>query len=136
LLDSAVSANEYYDRSPLLFWAVIYVSARHCEDEPSMLIILTEPLKKLLWQTISTPPHTWYQVQGILLCCVWPIPTSSLSTDNTLKLVTMAQTIAIQLGLHRPEVIQDFSRTKRRLNVSEISEVARTWSVCYFAGQK
>lgn len=57
-------------------------------------------------------------------------------TDVSYKLVTMAQTAASQLGLHRPEVIQDFSRNKWKLNPSGIQEAVRTWSVCYIAAKR
>ncbi|KAJ5128155.1 hypothetical protein N7448_008934 [Penicillium atrosanguineum] len=50
-------------------------------------------------------------------------------------LVNIAQTMAMQLGLHQPEAIQDFSRTKRKLSSAEVSEVVKTWSVCYIVSQ-
>ncbi|KAJ5371523.1 uncharacterized protein N7496_007615 [Penicillium cataractarum] len=43
-------------------------------------------------------------------------------------LVNIAQTIAMQLGLDQPESIQDFSRTKRKLTLVELSEAAKMWS--------
>lgn len=136
LLDSGTSPDEYFNRCPLLFWVIIYTSSRQYPDEPSLAAALNAPVKKFLWDTISNPPHTWHVVQAISILCMWPFPTSSLSTDTTPMLVNIAQAITMQLGLHQPESIQDFSRTKRKLTTSEISEVARTWSVCYIASQR
>ncbi|KAL4894254.1 hypothetical protein BDV59DRAFT_176132 [Aspergillus ambiguus] len=135
ILDSAIPPDEYFSRSPLLFWVIILISSRRHPDEPGLFVSLTAPVKKLLWDTIANPPHTWYLIQSILLLCLWPLPTSSLSTDNTSVLVATSQTIAIRLGLHRPEAIQDFSRTRRRLSPGEVAEAARTWATCYIAAQ-
>ncbi|OOF93606.1 hypothetical protein ASPCADRAFT_132614 [Aspergillus carbonarius ITEM 5010] len=135
LLDPASSPDQYYARSPLLFWAIILVASRRWTEEPGLFVSLTAPVKRLLWDTIANPPHTWHVVQSILLVCLWPFPTSSLSSDITSILVSTAQTIAVRMGLHRPEAIQDFSRTKRRLNVEETAEVARTWATCYITAQ-
>ncbi|KAL5365339.1 hypothetical protein BJX96DRAFT_181543 [Aspergillus floccosus] len=135
ILDPAISPDEYFSRSSLLFWAILLISSRRYSDEPGLLVSLTAPVKKLLWDTIANPPHTWHLVQAIVLLCLWPFPTSSLSTDNTAVLVATAQTIAIRLGLHRPEAIQDFSRTRRRLTPDEIAEAARTWTACHIAAQ-
>ncbi|KAH8691623.1 hypothetical protein BGW36DRAFT_304893 [Talaromyces proteolyticus] len=134
-LDPFVSPDEYYLRSPLLFWMIVYVSSRRVPDEPGLGVSLIPPVKKLLWESISSPPHSWELVQSIILVCMWPFPTSSLSTDNSIVLVTTAQTIAMRLGLHRPDAIQDFSRTNRRLSKSEVSEALRTWSACFIAAQ-
>ncbi|KAJ6129286.1 hypothetical protein N7512_002066 [Penicillium capsulatum] len=134
-LQPAVSPDDYFNRSSLLFWVIVYTAARQYPDDPGLMAALTGPLKGLLWETISNPPHTWYIVQAISLLCMWPFPTSSLSTDITAMLVNISQTIAMQLGLHQPEAIQDFSRIKRKLNNTETSEVIRTWAACYIATQ-
>ncbi|KAJ9348533.1 hypothetical protein DTO280E4_9304 [Paecilomyces variotii] len=135
LLDPAVSPDEYYARSPLLFWVIVLVASRRFSEEPGLLVSLTGPVKKILWDAIANPPHTWHIVQAILLACLWPFPTSSLSSDITPILLSAAHTVAVRLGLHRPEAIQDFSRTKRRLSPDEIKETARTWATCYIAAQ-
>ncbi|KAJ5240260.1 hypothetical protein N7468_004879 [Penicillium chermesinum] len=136
LLDPSVSPDTYFDRSKLLFWVIIYIASRRFSDDPTLFTALTTPLKALLWQSISNPPHNWYLVQSVSLFCLWPPPTLSLSEDTTPVLVNIAQTMAMELGLHRPESIQDFSRTKRKLTPDEITEVVRTWSVCYIASQR
>lgn len=136
LLDPSVAPDDYFRLCPLLFWVIIFIASRQYADEPSLLTALAGPVKGLMWEAIANPPHTWYIVQALSLSCMWPFPTSSLSTDTTPVLVNIAQTIAMQLGLHQPEAIQDFSRTKRRLSAAETSEVVRTWSVCYIASQR
>jgi transcriptional regulatory protein LEU3 len=41
----------------------------------------------------------------------------------------------MQLGLHRPENIQDFSRVERLLNLEGIQDSVRIWAGCYIAAQ-
>ena len=136
VLDPSVTPNGCYNRCPLLFWVVIYTASRRYSEVPGLPTAMISSLKSLLWETVANPPHNWYIVQSIALLCMWPFPTSSLSTDTTPMLISIAQTIAMQLGLHQPDAIQDFSRIKRTLNKAEISEVVRTWSVCYIASQR
>jgi hypothetical protein len=136
LLDPSISPDNYFSKSPLLFWIIIYTSSRRYQEQPSLLKALTLPVTTLVWKTFSSPPHTWYIVQAASLLCMWPFPTSSLSTDTTPMLVSIMQTIAMHIGLHEPDSIQDFSRTKRKLSSLELSEVAKTWSLCYIASQR
>ncbi|OJZ85566.1 hypothetical protein ASPFODRAFT_135390 [Aspergillus luchuensis CBS 106.47] len=135
LLDPTISPNQYYARSAVLFWSIILLASRRYTEEPGLFVSLTAPVKKLLWDTIANPPHTWHVVQAIILVCLWPFPTSSLSSDITSILLSTAQTISLRIGLHRPEAIQDFSRTKKRLMPDEMAEVARTWATCYITAQ-
>nr|XP_001397295.2 hypothetical protein ANI_1_1804134 [Aspergillus niger CBS 513.88] len=135
LLDPTISPDQYYARSAVLFWSIILLASRRYTEEPGLFVSLTAPVKKLIWDTIANPPHTWHVVQAIILVCLWPFPTSSLSSDITSILLSTAQTISLRIGLHRPEAIQDFSRTKRRLMPDEMAEVARTWATCYITAQ-
>lgn len=134
-LDPTLAPEDYYIRSPLLFWAIIYVSSRRSATEPGLEVRLIPSLKRLLWECISNPPHTWELVQAIILVCMWPFPTSSLTTDNTMILITTAQTIAMRLGIHRPDAIRDFSRTNIRLSQRETTESLKTWAACFIAMQ-
>ncbi|QKX60413.1 uncharacterized protein TRUGW13939_07558 [Talaromyces rugulosus] len=134
-LNPKLSPEDYYSRSPLLFWVIIYVSSRRSPNDPGLEVRLIPSVKRLLWECISNPPHTWELVQAIVLVCMWPFPTSSLSTDNTVILVTTAQTMAMRLGLHRPDAIRDFSRTNRRLSQEETTESLKTWAACFIAIQ-
>ncbi|OJJ67014.1 hypothetical protein ASPBRDRAFT_69469 [Aspergillus brasiliensis CBS 101740] len=135
LLDPSISPDQYYARSAVLFWSIILQASRRYTEEPGLFVSLTAPVKKLIWDTIANPPHTWHVVQAIILVCMWPFPTSSLSSDITSILLSTAQTISLRIGLHRPEAIQDFSRTRRRLMPEEMAEVARTWATCYITAQ-
>jgi hypothetical protein len=136
VLDTSISPDVLHSRSSLLFWAIIGVAARRDEEDVTFLTTLTPCLKTLLWATIAAPPHSLHTIQAILLCCVWPFPTSSMSTDVSFLLVSIAKSAAMHIGIHRPEALQDFSRVKCKLNPHELREAVKVWTGCYIAAER
>jgi hypothetical protein len=66
---------------------------------------------------------------------MWPFPTANSSSDSAFMLVSIAKTAAMQLGLHRPEIIQDFLRMKTRLDAGQFKKAVKLWVGCYIASQ-
>lgn len=131
-----MSPDQYYKNSPLLFWTVVSVVARRYQDEPSLLAALSTSVTRLLWGAISTRPHNRYMVESILLQLAWPFPMNSMWIDNSYVLSGIARQAALQLGLHRPENAQDYSRTKIALSDYEIQQRTKTWAVCNILAQR
>jgi transcriptional regulatory protein LEU3 len=136
ILDASLSPDQYYDRSALLFWSIISVAARRYEEDAALLGSLRRCVTKLLWCTISVLPHSRPTIQAILLISVWPFPTSSMSTSISFILVSLARTASMQLGLHRPEAVQDFMRSKTPFDQQGFQEAVRIWGGCYIAVQR
>ena len=132
----AISPDEYHSRSPLLFWSVIVIAARQYQYDATLFTELTPCITKMMWSAISILPHTRFIVQAILLLSVWSFPTNSMSTDPSFVLVSIAKSAAMQLGLHRPEVIQDYLRVKTQLSSKEFQDVVKTWVGCFIASQR
>jgi hypothetical protein len=103
--------------------------------EPSLLSALSLSVMDLVWRIISAFPHSRYTVQALVLICTWPFPTSSMWTDPSFTLISIAKSTSLQLGLHRPELVQDFSRVKGGLTPEGIQEAVKTWAACFIAGQ-
>lgn len=51
-------------------------------------------------------------------------------------LISAAKSAALQLGLHRPENIQDFSRVDSRLSPKGVRDAVKIWAACYITGQR
>jgi hypothetical protein len=136
LIDPDKPANWYYDASPLLFWTVVAIAARHYEPNPTLLQSLVAPLNRLLWSTIAGVPQTHYVVKALCLLCVWPLPVTSTSTDPTLMLAGLMMQIARQIGLHRPSHAQDFSKFKIELREEELRDRVKTWAACNVIAQR
>ncbi|RMD42606.1 hypothetical protein DV735_g2555, partial [Chaetothyriales sp. CBS 134920] len=130
------TADEYYQRSPLLFWVIMNVAARHFAGDPDLFGALCQPLSKLTWETLADVPQNYHVVKALILLCAWPLPTSSTSTDPTFMYCGLMIQIALQIGLHRPSHAQDFSKFRVELRDAELQDRVVVWSVCNIVAQR
>lgn len=111
-LNSSKSPDEYYDSGSILFWLIISIASRRYSNDILLFPMLCEWIPKLLWECISTPPYTVPMIQAIILACAWPFPTTSMWNDTITTLSSIAISISMQLGLHRPLNATDFLRKR------------------------
>jgi len=97
--------------------------------------MLSQPVQNLLWNTIRKLPHSPFVVEALILFTMWPFPISSMWTDPSFMLISIAKSSAMQLGLHRPETHSRFSRVERQLSLEGIQDSVRIWAACYIAAQ-
>ena len=45
------------------------------------------------------------------------------------------RTAGVHIGLHKPELLQDYSRVKCQLGPSELREAVKVWTGCYIAAE-
>jgi hypothetical protein len=83
-----------------------------------------------------TPPQTRYDIQATVLICWWTLPTSSMSSDLSFIFVSTARAIALQLGIHRPELMQDHARRVVHISSNDIYECVKTWSALFIVSQR
>lgn len=136
-LNPAQPPDLYYQQHPLLFWAIVAVAARRFSPEgsPALIANLSGPLTRFLWTTIGEVPSNYYVVKAMCLLCAWPLPTSTTSSDPTHILCGVMMKTATGIGLHRPNNIQDFSRTSVELNREQLADRVTTWAVCNIVAQ-
>jgi Fungal specific transcription factor domain len=127
--------EEYHSRSPLLFWTIIAVGARHYKKD-RIHTALAGPVMRLTWQTLAEVPQNYHVVKALCLLCTWPFSTSSTSTDPTFMLCGAMMHIALQIGLHRPSHSQDFSKFKIDLRETEVADRVKTWATCNIVAQR
>ena len=135
VLDSSMNADQCYAASPLLFWAIISVASRNYKPDPSLFASLSTPVQDMLWAAIPALPHAHSTIQAIIIISMWPFPIATMSKDRSFMLVALAKAAAMQLGLHRPEVVQDFLRVRTRFNPQEFQMAVRIWAGCFIASQ-
>lgn len=80
-------------------------------------------------------PHSGFTVQALLLLSLWPSPASSMSNDTSFLFASIAKTSAMQLGLHRPDTVQDFLRVKTQLGPAAFLDAVRTYIGCYICAE-
>lgn len=136
LLDPEKSSDDYFNASSLLFWIIIAVAARRYGPDPLLLNALSGPVTRLLWATIADVPQSYIVVKALCILCTWPLPISSTSSDPTFMLSGLIIQISLQLGLHRPEYAQDFTKFKVELREEELKDRVRTWAACNAVAQR
>jgi len=134
-LNKSQSPEQFYQQHPLLFWTIIAVAARRYTTDPGLLSSLAGPLTRLLWTTVGEVPSNYFVVKALCLLCVWPLPTSTTSTDPTHILSGVMMKTATGIGLHRPNHTQDFSRVSIELNREQLHDRVTTWAVCNIVAQ-
>ena len=130
------SPDEFYQRSPLLFWTITTIGARQYSPDPELFPALIQPLTRLVWAIMAEVPQNYHVVKALILLCAWPMPTSSTSTDPTLMFCGLMMKIALQIGLHRPSHAQDFSKFRIELREIELQDRVVVWSVCNIVAQR
>ena len=136
ILDPEISAQQYCETSPLLFWCIMAVAARRSLTNSTLLSKLSQPVTDLLWKAVRSVPHSLALVQSILLICTWPFPTSSSATDPSYVLMHTAVSASVQIGLHRPQHQQDFAKYRIRLTEKEVAARIKIWIACNIVAQR
>lgn len=136
ILKTDLSPDEYYERSPLLFWTIIAIASRSYDEEVGVYATLRVPLDKLMWEKIAVTPHSHLTIQAIALLCVWPFSSPSLISNPSFMLISIARTACMHLGLHRPEILQDFNRVKFRVLPEHVEEAAKVWAGCFVVAER
>lgn len=137
-LDAAESPEDYLKSDRLLFWTIIATAARHFRPDPTLYGKLTGsggPVMELLWSQMRKVPQSHHVVKALCLLCTWPLSAARTSTDPTFMLCGLMMQIAMQIGLHQPTHLQDFSRFKLQLKKEDINDRVRTWAVCNIVAQ-
>lgn len=135
VLNPDFNYNQYYTLHPLLHWTIIGIAARRYDAKPGLLVELQQPLEELLWTTLSHVPQVYHVTKALALLCVWPMPTSSTSTEPTMMLAGVMFQLAMQYGLHRPSHAQDFSRFRVDLHEEDIADRLNTWATVNIVAQ-
>jgi hypothetical protein len=142
VLDPSSSADEYYDSSPLLFWAIISAASRRYRDDSHLLMSLFQPVTQLAWKTASDPPIWRPGIQALLILCFWPFPSlNTMKVETSMNLMSIAVNSAMQIGLHRPEYSHEFGifrylTNRRQPPEDEKQEATKTWAACNIVAQQ
>jgi hypothetical protein len=110
------------------------VAARRFEQNPHLLISLTEDYVKLIWPTLATTPQPYHVAKALCLLCFWPVPSSTNLKDHTYQLSGWMMMIAIQNMLHLPFHNQE--TLEGTLPQSEQRDRILTWVACNIIAER
>ena len=120
---------------------MLYVASRRpilqpSSHEPFQLIphlALSNEVKLLVSSVLVDPSQrSLGSIQALLLLCHWPLPAASMKQDVTSMYSSLASTMAIQLGMHRPLHSHEY-QSRRPIDPSseEGQERRIAWHTCH-----
>jgi Fungal specific transcription factor domain/Fungal Zn(2)-Cys(6) binuclear cluster domain len=122
------SSETIFHTCPLLFWVICTVAA-----PPSLRSQLESPIKELVRDVLEAPGSV-ETVQALLILCMWPLSFSWNRYDSSFRYSGLAIHIGLQLGLHRPTLVDDFNLENPTAE-PDIETKKTTWLACYIISQ-
>lgn len=136
ILDPMLSPNDYYNRSPLLFWSIMTVASRRYAADPTLLHSLAATTFKLAVHQVDSPSADIHTVESLLLLLSWQFPTNSMHEEAGYVLSGAMIHLAFKFGLHMAEAGQDYVRVRLNLDESEIRRRRLLWAACVIVYQE
>ncbi|KAF2874152.1 hypothetical protein BDV95DRAFT_604352 [Massariosphaeria phaeospora] len=134
VLDPTIGPDQYYETSPLLFWAIISV-ASGSYIQPAFSVELAQPVTELVLGTLQSMPFSIQVVQSLCLLCNWPFPATTLRPDVISLWARSMVRIAIHIGLHQAMDAQHYAASRHQLSNAALFERVRTWTACNIVAQ-
>ncbi len=128
--------EEYYERSPFLFWSIVATGARRYADDPTLFQRVVSQVQQIALGTLFSCSNPIPTIQAVLILCLWPIPVNSMCQDTSHTLGAVAMQLAVQNGLHILGHQQDYERQNINTSNSEVSWRFRLWIHCVLTVQK
>jgi hypothetical protein len=123
------SPEVVHEKCALLFWVICAVAS-----STTTTLELQPGIQAMVSQMMVNTPRSVEMVQALLILCMWPFPFYSTLSDPSFLYCGIATQIALQIGLHRPSMSQEFSSRKEVLEVDD--NVRRTtWMACFVVNQ-
>lgn len=134
------AANEVYNSSELLFWAIVAVANRlsHLGNRTQLQSSLGKYLNNNANSLVlghSRLHFSLAHVQTLLLISLWPPENVTFWADRSLHIVNLALSFATNIGLHCPGFEQEYSQVKVVLTDRDRAERLRTWAYCVALAQ-
>jgi hypothetical protein len=125
----STSPESVFAKCPLLFWVICAIPS-----STTTMLELQPGIQAMVSQIMVSPPRSVEVVQALLILCMWPFPFYSTLSEPSFLYCGIATQIALQIGLHRPSMAQEFSSRKEVLEVDD--NVRRTtWMACFVVNQ-
>ncbi|KIW21145.1 hypothetical protein PV08_01725 [Exophiala spinifera] len=124
----------HYDSNRLLLWSMLAVAAGHSSVTSVLYNSLVNPVRRLAGDIYSHQSRGLEAVQALLILCAWPFPYQQTVNDPSPMYCSLATTIALQTGLHRPPALSDdfaFQMDDSGSSRVNIGDRERAWLGCF-----
>jgi transcriptional regulatory protein LEU3 len=143
-MDPAFTPNQYYEYSPLLFWAMVVTGARRYPEDPTLLPNLGPKVCSMALQSLNSLHQYVQLIQALLVMSSWPVPIETIFKDQSPVLCGVAMQLALQHGLHLSEARQAIGfqqmRSERDEEASRIGSMRcndhTLWTYCKIVCQR
>ncbi|EXJ69247.1 uncharacterized protein A1O5_07283 [Cladophialophora psammophila CBS 110553] len=125
-----MSPEQYYERSPFLFWSIVATGARRFADDPTLFQRVVSQVLQIALRALFSYSNPVPNIQAVLILCLWPVPTNTMFRDSSHTLAGVAMQLAVQNGLHIFGREQDYSRQNIDAKNSEVALRFRLWIHC------
>lgn len=130
VLDTSLGPNDYFDLCPFLFWAIVVTGSRRYPDDRSIVEKVSQYIIPLAFSTMARRTSQMPIIEGLLILCIWRIPTNSMYKDMAHLMCGAAVHLSTQIGLHIAGVGQDFARMPIKKDQDQEVIRARLWLCC------
>jgi transcriptional regulatory protein LEU3 len=130
VLDTSLGPNDYYELCPFLFWAIVVTGSRRYPDDRTVLEKASQHIIPLAFSTMARRSAQIPIIEGLLILCIWRIPTNSMYKDMAHLMCGAAVHLSTQIGLHISGVGQDFVRIPLKKDQDQEVIRARLWLCC------
>lgn len=130
VLDTSLGPNDYYDLCPFLFWAIVTTGSRRYPDDRNIVEKTSQHIIPLAFGTMARRTSQMPIIEGLLILCIWRIPTNSMYKDMAHLMCGAAVHLSTQIGLHISGVGQDFARMPIKKDQDQEVIRARLWLCC------
>lgn len=129
-----MSPDQYFDKSPLLFWSIMTVAGRRSSLSRDVVLELTRRTMSLAMTSINVA--ALHVVESLLILLNWWLLTVNTLIEVPAVHVGSLLHLAMHIGLHNPARSQDFARTRLDLTRQDISHRAILWAHTVILYQK
>jgi len=129
VLNASQGPNDYYELSPFLFWSIVVTGSRRYENS-TVLEKTSQAIVPLAFSSMAQRCAQIPIIQGLLILCIWRIPTNSMYKDMAHLMCGTAVHLSTQVGLHITGVGQDFARMPIKNDQDQKVHRARLWLCC------
>lgn len=132
ILEPVTSFGDFYAASSMLFWAIIFVSARHHPMHSELHPKIHEPYRISFGKFLTRPVHSLKDLHALLILIQWPFEVETQQEDPAWIYAGMAVNTALYMGLNRLEDENSFGILTRHFQqMANLRCRKMTWMKCF-----
>jgi hypothetical protein len=127
------SLHRLYQNNDLLFWTIVYVSARLNNEFNQLCVPLIQHHRMLLASRVfgGAVKNNLETIHAMLILCTWPYVVESQYEDSTWVLSGIAVSVAMSIGLHKPEHGHEYGAKYEKDLIGIPYSRNMTWMACF-----